>query len=110
LDTWDIARQALERNGYILLVETLAQAVEFSNLKHRSTWSCKLKTRDSISRRLKIMGRFLLELCSRGIGGLQFRVESHVTDRGARGIPGFVDTGFCKLQTTLRTNQEGIAK
>ena len=112
LDTRDIARQALERNSYILLVETLSQAVEFSNLKAPEHLELQVENPGLYIPALKnygtlFIGNYAAEVLGDYSSGLNHTLP---TGGAARYTGGLSIRDFVKVQTTLRTNQEGIAQ
>lgn len=110
LDTREIARQSLEKNGGIIIVETIDQAVEFSNQKSPEHLELHVKDPEPYIPKLKnygtlFIGNYTAEVLGDYSSGLNHTLP---TGRAARYTGGLSVRDFVKIQTTLRTNKKGI--
>jgi histidinol dehydrogenase len=112
LDTREIARQSLEKNGGIIIVETIDQAVEFSNQKSPEHLELHMKNPEPYIPKLRnygtlFIGNYAAEVLGDYSSGLNHTLP---TGRAARYTGGLSVRDFVKIQTTLRTNQEGTSQ
>jgi histidinol dehydrogenase len=109
LDTRDIAEQSLQRNGRIILVDTLEQAVDLANRKAPEHLELHLETPDAVIDKLKnygtlFIGKYAAEVLGDYSSGLNHTLP---TAGAARYTGGLSVRDFVKIQTTLRTTEEG---
>lgn len=112
LKTREIAAQALKKNGLIILVEDLDQAVEFSNLKAPEHLELHLKQPQAFSQKCKnfgslFIGKHAAEVLGDYNSGLNHTLP---TSRAARYTGGLSVLDFVKVLTTLRVTEEGLGK
>jgi len=110
LDTREIAGQSLERNGVIILVDTLEEAIEFANRRAPEHLELHLREAEAVSRRLKSYGTLFIGAHAAEVLGDYSSGLNHTlpTAGAARYTGGLSVRDFIKVLTTLRTTQEGI--
>lgn len=112
LDTQNIANQALEKNGCIVLAESIEQALDFSNQKAPEHLEIHINNPDSIIQKLKnygslFIGKYAAEVFGDYSSGLNHTLP---TSGAARYTGGLSVRDFIKVQTTLRSSKQGIAR
>jgi histidinol dehydrogenase len=110
LKTANIAQVSIEKNGKIILVENLDEAVELSNKKAPEHLELQVKDTDKYIDRLKNFGSlFIGSLAAEVLGdyssGLNHTLPTNTT---ARYTGGLSVKDFLKIQTTLRLENEGL--
>jgi histidinol dehydrogenase len=110
LKTADIAQVAIEKNGKIILVGSLDEAVEISNKKAPEHLELQVKEKDKYINRLKNYGSlFIGSLAAEVLGdyssGLNHTLPTNTT---ARYTGGLSVKDFLKIQTSLRLENEGL--
>jgi histidinol dehydrogenase len=112
LSTKEIARKSIDKNGLIVLVSNLEEAVNISNKKAPEHLEVQIKNPESIVNDLKNYGTlFIGEYSAEALGdyssGLNHTLPTNST---ARYTGGLSVKDFIKIQTTLRVTKEGINK
>jgi sulfopropanediol 3-dehydrogenase len=111
LDTREIARQSLEKNGCTILVETLEQAVEFSNIKAPEHLELQVEDPEPYILKLRnygtlFIGNYAAEVLGDYSSGLNHTLP---TGRATRYTGGLSVRDFVKIQTTLRADKKGMS-
>jgi len=110
LSTAKIARESLEKNGLIILVENLNQAVEIANKKAPEHLELQVEEPEAISGALKnfgslFIGHLTCEVLGDYTSGLNHTLPTNTTARYSGGL-NVLD--FVKLPTTLKVSQQGF--
>lgn len=110
LPSADIARLALDTHGVILLVETLEEAVEFSNLKAPEHLELQVSDVDKYAPQLKNYGSlFIGEIAAEVLGDYSAGLNHTLPTNGAARYTGGLSVkDFLKIQTSLRVTEKGL--
>jgi histidinol dehydrogenase len=108
--TADIARQALNKNGAIILVDMIEDAIAIANKKAPEHLELQLKYADAFAEKLKnygslFIGSFSAEALGDYSSGLNHTLP---TNTCARYTGGLSVKDFVKFQTTLRVTEQGL--
>ncbi len=110
LSTARIARESLEKNGLIILVKNLKEAVEIANKKAPEHLELQVEKPETISGALKnfgslFIGHMTCEVLGDYTSGLNHTLPTNTTARYSGGL-NVLD--FVKLPTTLKVSEEGF--
>ncbi len=110
LKTKEIAREALNRNGFIVVVDSMNEAIEISNRKAPEHLELQIKNPEEILPALtNYGGLFIGENAVEALGDYCAGPNHTLpTSYAARYTSGLSVKNFVKLQTTLRIKKEGI--
>ncbi len=112
LPTAEIARQSLDRNGAIILVDNKEQAVEIANKKAPEHLELQVQDQDFFREKLRNFGSLFLgqqtcEVFGDYTSGLNHTLPTNTTARYAGGL-NVLD--FIKLPTTLEITETGLGQ
>jgi len=112
LPTADIAYESMARNGAIILVEDLIEAIDVSNRRAPEHLEVQVQSPDMIIPHLTNYGSlFIGELTAEVLGDYSSGINHTLpTNTTARYRAGLSVLDFIKLQTTLTVNEEGLAQ
>lgn len=112
LDTREIAEQSLERNGVIILVDTLEEAIEFANRRAPEHLELHLREAEAVAKRLTSYGTlFIGEHSAEVLGDYSSGLNHTLPTAGAARYTGGLSVrDFVKVLTTLRTTEEGVVR
>jgi histidinol dehydrogenase len=112
LTTTDVAEEAIEKNGIVLIVHSMDEAVEFANRGAPEHLHLYLNRPESFLPRLRNYGSLFIGEYSAGVLGDYSSGLNHIlpTNYAARYTGGLSVRDFIKTQTSLRTNKEGFLK
>jgi len=112
LATAEIAHQSLAKNGLILIVDNLDEAVAFANRRAPEHLQLCLKNPEFFLPRLKNYGSLFIGEYSAEVLGDYSSGLNHIlpTDFAPRYTGGLSVRDFIKIQSSLRTNKEGFLK
>lgn len=110
LKTHKTAREALEKNGMILMVKDISQAVTFANRKAPEHLELQVADAKKLIPRLKnygslFVGEYTAEVLGDYTAGLNHTLP---TNFAARYTGGLSVKDFLKIQTTLEVNRQGL--
>lgn len=110
LSTAKIARESLEKNGLIILVQNLIEAVEIANKKAPEHLELQVEEPETLSGALKNFGSLFIgpltcEVLGDYTSGLNHTLPTNTTARYSGGL-NVLD--FVKLPTTLKVSQQGF--
>ena len=110
LETENIASQSLEKNGIIVIVNNLDEAVAFANRSAPEHLELQIKNPESLIPRLRNYGSlFIGEYASEVLGdyssGLNHILPTNFASRYSGGLS---VKDFFKIQTTLKVNKQGL--
>lgn len=110
LDTRQIARQSLDKNGCIILVETLDQAIDFANQKAPEHLELHLEEPEAYIEKFKSYGTLFIGPYAAEVLGDYTSGLNHTLPTGgaARYTGGLSVRDFVKVLTTLRATKEGV--
>ncbi len=110
ISTATIARSSLQKNGLIILVNTLQDAVELANRKAPEHLEIQVENPDAIVPLLRNYGSlFVGELAAEVLGDYSAGINHTLpTNTTARYRGGLSVLDFVKVQTTLNVNKEGF--
>jgi len=110
ISTKDIARQSLERNGLIILLNDIREGIELAN--KRGPEHLEVQTREPEKHTNKLhnygslfIGKYSAEVLGDYSSGLNHTLPTNTTSRYTGGL---CVKDFLKLQTTLRVTKEGL--
>jgi len=110
ISTKDIARQSLERNGLIILLNDIREGIELAN--KRGPEHLEVQTREPEKHTNKFhnygslfIGKYSAEALGDYSSGLNHTLPTNTTSRYTGGL---CVKDFLKLQTTLRVTKEGL--
>ncbi len=110
ISTKDIARQSLERNGLIILLNDIREGIELAN--KRGPEHLEVQTREPEKHTNKLhnygslfIGKYSAEALGDYSSGLNHTLPTNTTSRYTGGL---CVKDFLKLQTTLRVTKEGL--
>ncbi|MDZ7260643.1 MAG: histidinol dehydrogenase [candidate division KSB1 bacterium] len=111
LTTKEIARQALEQNGLIILVSAIDEALEIANRKAPEHLELQVKNPDDYVAHLKNYGSlFIGDYAAEALGDYSSGLNHTLpTNTCARYTGGLSVRDFLKIQTTLRVTKEGFS-
>jgi histidinol dehydrogenase len=111
LPTAEIAQQSLDKNGSIILVETLADAVAIANQKAPEHLELQIQNPDMYVAQLRNYGSLFIGPGSAEALGDYSSGLNHTlpTNHAARYTGGLSVKDFLKFQTTLRVTEEGLS-
>ncbi len=110
LSTARIARESLDKNGLIIIVQNLKEAVEIANKKAPEHLELQVEEPEAISGALKnfgslFIGHLTCEVLGDYTSGLNHTLPTNTTARYSGGL-NVLD--FVKLPTTLKVSQQGF--
>jgi len=110
LKTREIAEKSIRKNGMIILVENLDEAIDFANKKAPEHLELQVKNPKMFIAKLKnygslFIGRYASEVLGDYSSGLNHTLP---TNRSARYTGGLHIKDFLKFQTILRVNKKGL--
>jgi histidinol dehydrogenase len=110
LKTADVARQSLNNNGTIIIVDTLDEAFEIANKKAPEHLELQVNHPEMYINRLWNYGSFFLGSYSAEVLGDYSSGLNHTlpTNTCARYTGGLSVKDFLKFQTTLRVSEQGL--
>jgi len=110
LETRDIAARSIERNGRIILTESLDQAVAFANRKAPEHLELHLREPQTIAEKCRNFGSLFIGSAAAEVLGDYNSGLNHTlpTGRAARYTGGLSVLDFVKVQTTLRVTPRGF--
>ncbi len=112
LQTRSIAEKSLAKNGLIIIVKNMNQAVEIANSKAPEHLELQVKNADSYISKLKNYGSLFIGKYSAEVLGDYSSGVNHTlpTAGSARYTGGLHIKDFLKIQTILRVNKNGLKK
>lgn len=110
LRTREIAEKSLNKNGLIILVENIEQAIEIANKKAPEHLEIQVKNAERYVDRLKnygslFVGRYAAEVFGDYCAGINHTLP---TNSSARYTGGLHIKDFLKIQTVLRVTKKGL--
>jgi histidinol dehydrogenase len=110
--TEPIAKKALEKNGVILIVKNMDEAVSIANKKAPEHIQLQIQKAKEYVRKLKNFGSLFIGECTGEILGDYSSGINHTlpTNTCARYTAGLSVNDFVRLQTTLRVTQQGLKR
>ncbi|MBN1155961.1 histidinol dehydrogenase [candidate division KSB1 bacterium] len=112
LETREIASISISRNGVIIIVDDIKQAIDIANRKAPEHIEVQVKQIDYFAKNLKnygslFLGSYAAEVLGDYSSGLNHTLP---TDRSARYTGGLSVKDFLKFQTTLRVDHSGLSE
>ncbi len=112
LKTSEIAKKSLNKNGLIIIVNNLEQAIEIANKKAPEHLELQIKNPQRFISKLKnygslFVGRYSAEVLGDYCSGINHTLP---TGGSARYTGGLHIKDFLKLQTVLKVNKKGFKK
>ena len=110
LSTKEIARKSLQKNGMIIVVKHIEQAIEIANKKAPEHLEIQIKNPERLIDKLKnygslFVGKYSAEVLGDYCSGINHTLP---TNGSARYTGGLHIKDFLKLQTVLRVNKKGF--
>lgn len=111
LDTREIAVQSLERNGIIVLVETLEDAIDYADSRAPEHLELHVREPEAIVDRFTSYGTLFIGSTAAEVFGDYSSGLNHTlpTSGAARYTGGLSVRDFVKVLTTLRATKEGVS-
>ncbi len=111
LNTAEIARQSLDNNGRIVLVDSLGEAIEIANRKAPEHLELQVHNAELYVDRLRNYGSlFIGSYAAEALGDYSSGLNHTLpTNNAARYTGGLSVKDFLKFQTTLRVTAEGLS-
>ena len=112
LKTTQIARESIRKNGIIILVDQIDQAIEIANRKAPEHLELQVKQPDEFIAKLTNYGSlFIGENAAESLGDYSSGLNHTLpTNTSARYTGGLSVKDFLKIQTTLRVTKSGLSE
>lgn len=112
MQTKEVAKKSLKKNGIIIIVKNIAQAVEIANKKAPEHLELQVKNPDKFINKLKnygslFVGKYSAEVLGDYSSGLNHTLP---TGRAARYTGGLHIKDYLKIHTILKVNKKGLKK
>jgi histidinol dehydrogenase len=110
--TMDIAKKSLEKNGCIILVDSIEEAIQIANKKAPEHVELHVENPDKYQHGFKNFGTLFIGECAAEVLGDYSSGLNHIlpTNRAARYAGGLGVKDFFKVQTILKVTPEGIKR
>lgn len=110
LQNMEIAKTALQKNSYILLVDSISEAIQITNKKSPEHIELQVKNPEKYHKEIKNFGALFIGSYSAEVFGDYSSGLNHIlpTNGAARFTGGLGVKDFLKIQTTLEVTKEGI--